>query len=90
MHKFMRAIGFSEFSDRKRLKELLTDVIMNSDNRGYTMNQENIMLGEFTKISLTVWESRFVVNLMMTTNLFTITITPIFPEKELHHMRIFP
>jgi len=49
LHKYMRAIGFSEFSDRKRLKELLTDVIMNSDNRGYTMNQENIMLGEFCK-----------------------------------------
>ncbi len=49
MHKYMRAIGFSEYSDRKRLKELLTDVIMNSDERGYTMNQEDIMLGEFCK-----------------------------------------
>ena len=49
MHKYMRAIGFSEFGDRKRLKELLTDVIMNSDERGYTMNQEDIMLGEFCK-----------------------------------------
>lgn len=49
MHKYMRAIGFSEFGDRKRLKELLTDVIMNSDERGYTMNQEHVMLGEFCK-----------------------------------------
>ncbi len=49
MHKYMRAIGFSEFADRKRLKELLTDVIMNSDERAYTMNQENILLGEFCK-----------------------------------------
>jgi hypothetical protein len=45
----MRAIGFSEFGDRKRLKELLTGVIMNSDRRGYAMNQENVMLGEFCK-----------------------------------------
>lgn len=45
----MRAIGFSQFGDRKRLKELLTDVIMNSDTRAYTMNQEEIMLGEFCK-----------------------------------------
>ena len=49
MHKYMRAIGFSDFTDRKKLKELLTDVIMNADKRAYTMNQENIMLGEFCK-----------------------------------------
>ena len=45
----MRAIGFSEYTDRKKLKELLTDVIMNSDHRAYTMNQERILLGEFSK-----------------------------------------
>lgn len=49
MHKFMRAIGFSEYTDRKRLKELLTDVIMTSDERSYTINKEDIMLGEFCK-----------------------------------------
>jgi len=49
LHRFMRSIGFSEFGDRKRLKELLTGVIMNSDRRGYAMNQENVMLGEFCK-----------------------------------------
>ncbi len=49
MHKYMRAIGFSNYSDRKKLKELLTDTIMNSDKRGYTMNQEGILLGEFCK-----------------------------------------
>lgn len=49
MHKYMRAIGFSEYTDRKKLKELLTDVIMNADERAYTLNQENVMLGEFCK-----------------------------------------
>ena len=49
MHRYMRAIGFSEYADRKRLKELLTDVIMNSDERAYTMNQEEVLLGEFCK-----------------------------------------
>ncbi len=49
MHKYMRAIGFSEYTDRKRLKDLLTDVIINSDERAYTMNQEEILLGEFCK-----------------------------------------
>jgi len=49
LHKYLRAIGFSEFGNRKRLKELLTDVIMNSDSRAYTMNQEEVLLGEFCK-----------------------------------------
>ena len=49
MHRYMRAIGFSEMADRKRLKELLTDVILNADNRSYTMNQEEVLLGEFCK-----------------------------------------
>nr|WP_318705696.1 DUF3881 family protein [uncultured Acetatifactor sp.] len=45
----MRAIGFSDYSDRKKIRNLLTDVIMNSDQRAYTLNQEGIMLGEFSK-----------------------------------------
>lgn len=49
MHKFMRAIGFSEYTDRKKLKELLTDVIMNAEDRSFTRNQEGIMLGEFCR-----------------------------------------
>ncbi|MBP5223929.1 MAG: DUF3881 family protein [Lachnospiraceae bacterium] len=49
MHKYLRAIGFSELKDRVKLKEILTDAIMNSDRRAYTMNTENIMLGEFCK-----------------------------------------
>lgn len=49
MHKFMRAIGFSEYTDRKKLKELLKDVIMKADERAYTINQEDVMLGEFCK-----------------------------------------
>lgn len=49
MHKFMRAIGFSEYADRKKLKELMTDTIMNAEQRSYTLNQDNAMLGEFCK-----------------------------------------
>ncbi len=49
MHRFMRAIGFSTLTDRKRLRDLLTDVIMNADQRSYTINQEEVMLGEFCR-----------------------------------------
>ena len=49
MHKFMRAIGFSEYTDRKKLKDLLKSIVMNSDERAYTLNEEDVMLGEFCK-----------------------------------------
>ncbi|MDE6699983.1 MAG: DUF3881 family protein, partial [Acetatifactor sp.] len=45
----MRAIGFSSMTDRKKIKELLTEVVMNSDSRAYTLNNEDVMLGEFRK-----------------------------------------
>ncbi len=49
MHKYMRAIGFSTLTDRGKLKSVLTDVIMNSDERSYTMNEEDILMGEFSR-----------------------------------------
>lgn len=49
MHKFMRAIGFSEYTDRAKLKELLKNVILTADQRAYTINDEDVMLGEFSK-----------------------------------------
>ena len=49
MHRYMRAIGFSSLTDRQKLKNLLTEVIMNSDEREYTTNQEEVLLGEFCK-----------------------------------------
>lgn len=49
LHKFMRAIGFSEYTDRIKLKELLKNVILTADQRAYTINDEDVMLGEFSK-----------------------------------------
>ena len=48
LHKFMRAIGFSEYTDRNKLKELLKNVILAADRRAYTINDEDVMLGEFS------------------------------------------
>lgn len=49
MHKYMRAIGFSSFESRKKLQELLADVVVNADRRAYAVNQEKVVLGEFCK-----------------------------------------
>lgn len=49
MHNFLRSIGFSSLKDRDKVRELLTEVVMNSDARSYTTNNEDILLGEFRK-----------------------------------------
>jgi hypothetical protein len=49
LHRYLRAIGFSKLNDRKKLRELITDTVKHADKRSYTLNQENIMLGEFCK-----------------------------------------
>lgn len=49
MHKYMRAIGFSELKSRKELKQLLTDIVVSSSERAYTSNNEEVILAEFSK-----------------------------------------
>ena len=49
MHKYMRAIGFSSLESHKKLQELLTEVVLKSDRRIITKNQDNVLIGEFCK-----------------------------------------
>ena len=49
MHKFMKSIGFSEYTDRKKLKNLIQDVVTTADRRDYTLNDDGVMMGEFCK-----------------------------------------
>ncbi len=47
MHKYMRAIGFSELTDRRDEQKLITDIIVNAAHRAYTSNGEETILAEF-------------------------------------------
>ncbi len=49
MHKYLRAIGFSKLKDRKELQNLLTDIIVNTNERSYTSNGEDTIIAEFRK-----------------------------------------
>lgn len=49
MHKYMRAIGFSNLSDRREEQRLVTDIIINASRRSYTVNGEDTILAEFCK-----------------------------------------
>lgn len=47
MHKFMRAIGFSNLIGRREQQKLVTDIILNASHRSYTSNGEETILAEF-------------------------------------------
>jgi len=50
MHKFMRAIGFSNLDNRRMQQKLITDVIINPTKRNYTSkDSDNSLLAEFDK-----------------------------------------
>lgn len=49
MHKYMRAVGFSQLTDRNEVKKLLTDIVMQSSSCAYITNTDNIILSEFSK-----------------------------------------
>lgn len=49
MHKYLRAIGFSEYTDRKKMKEMIADIVLSSTTRAYTTNMDDLLLGEFCK-----------------------------------------
>ena len=45
----MRAIGFSKLNDRKQLQALVTDVVVNADERKYTTKTDETAIAEFCK-----------------------------------------
>ncbi len=47
MHKYMRAIGFSDMGDRKKQQALITSVIMNAEERAYTSKGDDMIYAEF-------------------------------------------
>ncbi len=49
MHKFMRAIGFSQFNNVKDQQKLITDIIINAPKRSYTSLNDNVIIASFSK-----------------------------------------
>ena len=49
MHKFMRAIGFADLTDRRDQQKLITEVILNPNRRFYTTLEDETFIAEFTK-----------------------------------------
>ena len=49
MHRYMRAIGFSQLSDSNEIKQLLTDIVLQSTTRAYTHGPGEVILAEFSR-----------------------------------------
>ncbi|MCR5720223.1 MAG: DUF3881 family protein [Lachnospiraceae bacterium] len=71
MHKYLRAIGFSNLIKTKQYNDFLRDIVKNSDERSYTITEDEVVLGEFSK------------NLSFDKNLdFGITVSGEFDEDD--------
>lgn len=49
MHKFLRAVGFSEYQNRKQIQQLIREVIVRADERSYTSLRDSSLFAEFDK-----------------------------------------
>lgn len=49
MHQYLRAVGFSEIKTKKQLKELMNDVIINSNKKDFYETEEDSILVEYSK-----------------------------------------
>jgi len=49
MHKYLRAIGFSQLQSQKELKILLQEIVINADQGQYTALENDVMFAEFSK-----------------------------------------
>jgi len=49
LHKFLRAVGFSEYTEKKQIQQLVRDIIVEADDRNYISRENNGLLSEFVR-----------------------------------------
>lgn len=49
MHKFLRAVGFSQYIEKKQVQKLIRDIIIHADERSYTTVGEKTLVAEFDR-----------------------------------------
>lgn len=49
MHKFLRAVGFSEYKERKQIQQLIKDVVLHADERSYISKGDQTIFAEFDR-----------------------------------------
>ena len=49
MHKFLRAVGFSQYTEKKQVQKLIRDIIIHADERSYTTVGKKTLVAEFDR-----------------------------------------
>lgn len=49
MHKFLRAVGFSQYTEKKQVQKLIRDIIIHADERSYTTVGKRTLVAEFDR-----------------------------------------
>lgn len=49
MHQYLRAVGFSDIKTKKQLRELMNDVVTNSNSKDFLESENNSILVEYSK-----------------------------------------
>ena len=49
MHKFLRAVGFSEYTDKKKIRQLIRDTVLGATERAYISKDDKSLLAEFDR-----------------------------------------
>lgn len=49
MHKFLRAVGFSQYTEKKQVQKLIRDIIIHADERNYTTVGKKTLVAEFDR-----------------------------------------
>ena len=49
MHKFLRAVGFSQYTEKKQVQKLIRGIIIHADERSYTTVGKKTLVAEFDR-----------------------------------------
>ena len=49
MHKILRAVGFSQYTEKKQVQKLIRDIIIHADERSYTTVGKKTLVAEFDR-----------------------------------------
>ena len=49
MHKFLRAVGFSQYTEKKQVQKLIRDIIIHADEHSYTTVGKKTLVAEFDR-----------------------------------------
>ncbi len=49
MNKFLRAVGFSQYTEKKQVQKLIRDIIIHADERSYTTVGKKTLVAEFDR-----------------------------------------